>query len=100
MRILKKGNNNTSTKSLDYTSLVRPILEYGAKCWDPYREVKINALDRVQSKAAKRQISKKCSFVNSTIQLWNQLPAGALGTFSYKPSNFKKRARKIINEAN
>jgi hypothetical protein len=35
-RILKKGN--TSTKRLAYMSLVRPILEYGAVCWDPYRE--------------------------------------------------------------
>jgi hypothetical protein len=35
-------------KSLAYTSLVRPILEYGAACWDPYRECQINALDRVQ----------------------------------------------------
>jgi hypothetical protein len=34
MRILKKGNNNT--KRLAYTALVRPILEYGAVCWDPY----------------------------------------------------------------
>jgi hypothetical protein len=33
MRILEKGNGNT--KSLAYTSLVRPILEYGAACWDP-----------------------------------------------------------------
>jgi hypothetical protein len=32
---------------------VRPILEYGAVCWDPYREGKINALYRVQKKAAK-----------------------------------------------
>ena len=32
MRILKKGNNNT--KRLAYTALVRPILEYGAMCWD------------------------------------------------------------------
>ena len=51
MRIVKKGNKNT--KSLAYTSLVRPILEYGAACWDPYRECPISALDRVQSKAAK-----------------------------------------------
>jgi hypothetical protein len=29
----------------------------------------------------------KYSFVNRTIQLWNQLPADALGTFSCKPSN-------------
>ena len=36
MRTLKKGNSNT--KILAYTSLVRLILEYGAACWDPYRE--------------------------------------------------------------
>ena len=51
MRILKKGNSNT--KSLAYMSLVRPILEYGAACWDPYREGQISALDRVQKKVAK-----------------------------------------------
>jgi hypothetical protein len=34
-------------------SLVRSILEYGAACWDPYRERQISALDRVQKKAAK-----------------------------------------------
>ena len=51
MRILKKGNSNT--KSLAYMSLVHPILEYGAACWDPYREGQISALDRVQKKAAK-----------------------------------------------
>jgi len=33
-------------------SLVRPILEYGASCWDPYNEGQINALDHVQKKAA------------------------------------------------
>jgi hypothetical protein len=32
---------------------VRPILEYGAVCWDPSREGQINALERVQKKAAK-----------------------------------------------
>jgi len=47
----KKGNKNT--KNLAYTSLVRPILEYGAACWDPYRECQISALDLVQNKAAK-----------------------------------------------
>jgi hypothetical protein len=158
MRILKKGNSNT--KSLAYTSLVRPILEYGAACWDPYREGQINALDRVQNKAAKfahhrndsnwetlaqrRKISRICallkaytggrtwkatgdrlrstwylsrvdhdrkirgrkqrtdigkySFVNRTIQLWNQIPADALGTLSCKPSNFRERIRKAISD--
>jgi hypothetical protein len=42
-----------NSKSLVYTSLVRPILEYGAVCWDPCREGQVNALDRVQKKAAK-----------------------------------------------
>jgi len=51
IRILKKGNSNI--KSLAYMSLVRPIHEYGAACWDPYREGQIIALDRVQKKAAK-----------------------------------------------
>jgi len=32
-------------------SLVRPILEYGAACWDPYSEGEISALDSVQKKA-------------------------------------------------
>jgi hypothetical protein len=49
-RILKKGNKNT--KSLAYTPPVRPILEYGAASWDPYTECQVNALDRVQKKAA------------------------------------------------
>jgi len=35
MRVLKKGGRNT--KSLAYTSLVRPVLEYGSACWDPCR---------------------------------------------------------------
>jgi hypothetical protein len=51
MRVLKMGNCNK--KSLAYTSLVRPILEYGASCWNPYREDQKNVLDRVQNKAAK-----------------------------------------------
>jgi hypothetical protein len=50
MRILKTGNSNT--KSSAYISLVCPILEYGAACWDPYREGQISVLDRVQKKVA------------------------------------------------
>ena len=38
MRIHKKGNNNT--KRLAYTALVRPILEYGAVCWDHTEKVR------------------------------------------------------------
>ena len=46
MRVLKKGNSYT--EYLAYRSLVRPILEYGAACWDPFREGHIKALDHVQ----------------------------------------------------
>jgi hypothetical protein len=41
----------------------------------------------------------KYSFVNRSIQLWNQLPADALGTLSSKPSNFRKMVRKAVNKA-
>ena len=33
--------------------LIRPILEYGAACWDPNRDGQIIALDRMEKKAAK-----------------------------------------------
>jgi len=39
-------------KNLAYMSLVSPILQHGAACWDPCREGEINALDRVQKEAA------------------------------------------------
>jgi len=143
-------------------SLVRPILEYGAACWDPYREGQISASDRVQKKATKfahhknspnwetlasrRKLSRICalfkaysgerawkpigcrlerphylsrvdherknrsrrqrtdigkySFVNRTIQHWNQLPAGVLGILPCKPVTFRKRVRKVIIELN
>ena len=158
MRILKKGNSNT--KRLAYMSLVRPILEYGAACWDPYRDGQISAIDRVQKRAAKfayhanrpnwktlasrRKLSRICaffiaysgerawkvigdriqrphylsrvdhdwkirsrrqkteigkySFVNRTINHWNQLPAEVLGTLPCKPMTFKEKVRKAINE--
>jgi len=51
MHILKKGNSNM--KSLSYTALVHPILEYRVACWDPFRKEQINAADWVQKKAAK-----------------------------------------------
>jgi hypothetical protein len=41
----------------------------------------------------------KYSFVNRTIQFWNQLPEDVLGTLSCKPSNSRKKVRKVINKA-
>ena len=130
------------------------------KCWDPYREGQITALDMVQKKAtrfahhtnsskwetlaSRRKLSRICalfkaysgewawkaigdrlqrphylsrvvherkimsrrqrtdigkySFVNMTIQDWNQLPAEVLGTLPCKINTLKKRIRKAIIE--
>jgi hypothetical protein len=51
MRILKK--RNSKMKLLAYTALVKPILEYGAVCWDPYREGQVSTLNCSQKTAAK-----------------------------------------------
>jgi hypothetical protein len=40
-------------KSLVYASLVRPILDYGADCWDLYREVRVIGSDGEHKQAAK-----------------------------------------------
>jgi hypothetical protein len=53
---------------------------------------------KIRSRKQKTDIGKY-SFVNRTIQLWNQLPADALWTLPCKSSNFKKRVRKVINMA-
>jgi hypothetical protein len=53
---------------------------------------------KIRSRKQKTDIGKY-SFVNGTIQLWNQLPEDLLGTLSCKPSNFRKRVRKVINKA-
>jgi hypothetical protein len=48
---MKKGNNNTKRSA--YTALVRPTLEYGAVCLDPYSECQVSALNRVRKRADK-----------------------------------------------
>ena len=47
-----------------------------------------------------RMVIGKYSFVNRTIQHWNQLPAEVLGILRCKPITFKKRVRKVIIELN
>jgi hypothetical protein len=57
---------NHNTKRLAYTALIRPILEYWAVCWDPYRVGRVSALNQVQARAAK--------FTNNTDQMgWEAL---------------------------
>jgi hypothetical protein len=54
---------------------------------------------KIRSRKQRTNIGKY-SFVNRTIPLSNNLPANAFGTPAVKASNFRKRVRKIINEAN
>jgi hypothetical protein len=50
-RILKRGSSKT--KELAYLSLIRPLTEYGAVCWDPYRQNQMDTLEHVWRRAAK-----------------------------------------------
>jgi len=50
---------------------------------------------KIRSRRQRTDIGKY-SFVNRTIQHWNQLLAEMLGTLLFKPINFKRRARKVI----
>jgi hypothetical protein len=52
---------------------------------------------KIRSRKQRIDIGKH-SFVNRTIQLRDKLPADALGTLSCKPSNFRNRVKKVINE--
>jgi len=63
MCVLKKGNN---TKRLAYTALVRPILEYGAECWVPYRG-QVSTLNQVQKTVAKFANNMSGSYVYWTV---------------------------------
>jgi hypothetical protein len=58
---------------------------------------RVNHDRKIGSRKQKKYIGKY-SFVNRTIQVWNQLPADVLGALSCKPSNFRKRVRKVINK--
>ena len=58
-RTLNMGRRNFTkgtkpdTRNQIYTSLVRPVLEYGSLVWDPYQQVRIQQIEAVQNKAAR-----------------------------------------------
>ncbi|KAJ4451762.1 hypothetical protein ANN_03234 [Periplaneta americana] len=64
MRILRKGSDKS--KEIAYKSLVRPVMEYGVACWDPYRLEHNKALEKIQKRAL------KCCQKNSPLK-WDTL---------------------------
>ncbi|KAJ4434528.1 hypothetical protein ANN_23090 [Periplaneta americana] len=64
MRVLRKVSGKS--KEIAYKSLVRPVMEYGAACWDPYRLEHIKTLEKIQKRAL------KCCRKNSPLK-WDTL---------------------------
>ena len=64
----------TSCRRNSYLSLVRSVLEYGSVVWDPYLKKDIDALERVQRRAARFIAGDYCSRSTGTVQrLLNKL---------------------------
>ena len=56
MRALK--GTTAATKEKAYQSLIRPIIEYGATVWDPYKTQDVKELEQVQRIAARRVMGR------------------------------------------
>ena len=69
----------------------------GDKLQRPHYLSRIDHERKIRSRRQRTDIGKY-SFVNRTIQDWNQLPAEVSGTLPCKLKTFKKRARKVIIE--
>ena len=69
----------------------------GDKLQRPHYLSRIDHEQKVRSRRQRTDIGKY-SFVNRTIQDWNQLPAEVLGTIPCKLKTLKKRVRKAIIE--
>jgi len=80
---------------------------YGKHAWKaigdrlerPHYLSRVDHERKIRSRRQRSDIGKY-TFVNRTIQHWNQLPAEVLGILPCKPIIFKKRARKVIIELN
>ena len=48
-----RKHSNRDLKELAYTSLVRSMLEYSSTAWDPFNQIDIDRLERVQQRAVR-----------------------------------------------
>ena len=67
----------------------------GDRIQRPHYLIRVDHERKVGSRRQRTDIGKY-SFINRTIQHWNQLPAEVLGTLPWKPITLKKRVRKAI----
>jgi hypothetical protein len=63
----------------------------------PHYLSRVDHEKKIRSKG-QRTVIGKYSFVNRTIQHWNQLPAEVLGILPCNPVTFKKSVRKVLIE--
>jgi len=65
----------------------------------PYYLSRVDHDWKIRNRRQRKDIGKY-SLVNRTIQFWNKLPVNDLGTFRYKPSNFRKRVGRSVRKEN
>ena len=71
----------------------------GDRLQRPHYLSRVDHERKIRSRRQRTDIGKY-SFVNRTIQQWNQLPAEVVGNLPCKPITFKNRVRKVIIELN
>ena len=69
----------------------------GDRLQRPHYLSRVDHERKIRSRRQRTDIGKY-SFVNRTIQGWNQLPAEVLGTLPCKPNTLKERVREVIIE--
>jgi hypothetical protein len=69
----------------------------GDRLQRPHYLSRVDHERKIRSRRQRTDIGKY-SFVNRTIQDWNQIPAEVLGTFPCKLNTLKKKVRKAIIE--
>jgi hypothetical protein len=98
LQLINNNNNNKICAPFKAYTGERAWKAIGDRLERPCYLSRVDHDRKIRSRKQKTDIAKY-SFVNRTIQVWNKLPADVLGNLSCKPSNFRKRIRKVINKA-
>jgi len=85
--------------SLRAYSVERAWKAIGDRLQRPHYLSRVDHERRIRSRRQRTDIGKY-SFMNRTIQDWNQLPAEVLGTLPCKLHTLRERVRKAIIEVN